>query len=233
VGRIRYTGILLYDADRIEEAAKAPETDLVAAQHRIILDPRDSAVVAAAGKNGIGDDWIAAAQRSPVYRFVKEWGLALPLHAEFRTLPMLFYVPPLLPIIASTKNGNYDLTAGKFFGTIEDSRVPISYMARLFAGGNAAVVKRVLRKLWAIRVYQRARSVGGISEREATAVLTEVGCTTTDAAQISQMTALPRFDDRFVLPPYHREEIIEQLEDPLQHKLHVGVGFQHPPRRGL
>ena len=30
-------------------------------------------------------------------------GLALPLHAEFRTLPMLFYVPPLLPVMATVK----------------------------------------------------------------------------------------------------------------------------------
>jgi nitrate reductase beta subunit len=205
----------------------------VAAQRSIILNPQDSGVVAAARKNGIGEDWIAAAQKSPVYRFVKEWELALPLHAEFRTLPMLFYVPPLLPIIASTKNGTYDLTEGKFFGTIEDSRVPISYMARLFAGGNDAIVKRVLRKLWAVRVYQRARSVGGINEHQAAAVLAEVGCTAEDAEQILRLTSLARFNDRFVLPPYHREEIIEQLEDPLQHKFHAGVGFQHPPRRGL
>jgi hypothetical protein len=27
--------------------------------------------------------------------------------------------------------------------------------------------------------------------------------------------------------------VIEQLEDPLQHKLHVGIGFKHPPSRGL
>ena len=233
VGRIRYAGVLLYDADRIEEIAKVPEPDLVEAQRSIILNPQDSGVIAAARKNGIGDDWIAAAQKSPVYRFVKEWELALPLHAEFRTLPMLFYVPPLLPIIASTKNGTYDLTEGKFFGSIEDNRVPISYMARLFAAGNDAVVKRVLRKLWAVRVYQRARSVDGTNEGQATEVLAEVGSTTEDADQILRLTSLARFNDRFVLPPYHREEMIEQLEEPLKRKFHVGVGFQRPPKRGL
>ena len=36
----------------------------------------------------------------PTYKFVKKWGMALPLHSEFRTLPMLFYVPPLLPVMA-------------------------------------------------------------------------------------------------------------------------------------
>ncbi|KKK55083.1 hypothetical protein LCGC14_3078170, partial [marine sediment metagenome] len=96
-------------------------------------------VVAAARKSGISDDWIAAAQKSPVYRFVKEWELALPLHPEFRTLPMLFYIPPLLPVIASTKNGNYDLAEGEFFGNTENARIPMKYMANLFTAGNVEV----------------------------------------------------------------------------------------------
>ena len=232
VGRIRYTGVLLYDADRIEEVAKTPESDLVAAQRNIILDPKDSEVMAAARQNGISDDWLVAAQKSPIYRFVKEWELALPLHVEFRTLPMLFYIPPLLPVIASVNDGNYDLAAGDFFGTIENARIPIRYMSRLFSGGNDEIIKQALRKLWAVRVYKQASSVGNISKRQADAVMVEAGCTADDAEQISRLTALPRFDDRFVLPPYHREVVIEQLEDPLRHKHHVGVGFKRPPRRG-
>ncbi len=232
VGRIRYSGVLLYDADLIEETARAAEKDLVAAQRRIILDPHDPAVVAAAQKNGLNDEWIGAAQKSPVYRFVKEWELALPLHAEFRTLPMLFYVPPLLPVIASTQNGHYDLTAGDFFGTVENSRIPISYMARLFSGGNEEIIKKALSKLWAVRVYQRARSDGDLSQSQVNQIMTQADVTAEAAAQISALTSLARFDDRFVLPPYHREESIEGLEDPLQHRGKVGLGFSTPPRRG-
>ena len=47
---------------------------------------------------------IESAQRSPVWKYVIQWKLALPLHAEYRTLPMLFYVPPLLPVMASVKD---------------------------------------------------------------------------------------------------------------------------------
>jgi nitrate reductase beta subunit len=233
VGRIRYSGLLLYDADRIEEAAKATETDLVAAQLSIILDPQDSAVVAAARKSDISDDWIAAAQKSPIYKFVKEWGLALPLHPEFRTLPTLFYIPPLLPVMASTKNGNYDLAEGEFFGITDNARIPMKYMAGLFAAGNVEMMKGVLRKLWAVRVYQRAQSVGDLNQSQAAAMITESGCTSEEAAQISRLISLPRFDDRFVIPPYHREMVIEQLEDPLQHKSQAGFGFNIPPSRGL
>ncbi len=65
------------------------------------MDPFDREVIAAAKANGVPDSTIKAAQNSPTYKFVKEWGMALPLHPEFRTLPMLFYVPPLLPVMAS------------------------------------------------------------------------------------------------------------------------------------
>ncbi|MBI4267597.1 MAG: nitrate reductase subunit beta [Chloroflexi bacterium] len=231
-GRIRYAGLLLYDADRIEEVAKVTETELVATQRSLILDPNDPAVIAAARKNGITDDWIAAAQKSPIYKFVKVWGLALPLHAEFRTLPMLFYVPPLLPIIASTNNGRYDITSEEFFGSIESNRVPMKYMARLFAGGNQEIIKGVLKKLWAVRTYHQSKTVGNVGPEKAEALLAEAGITAADAEQISRMTALPRFADRFVLPPYHREGQIEQLADPQQHKYQVGFGFTTPPRRG-
>jgi nitrate reductase beta subunit len=233
VGRIRYAGVLLYDADRIEEIAMAPESELVAAQRSIILNPADPVVIAAARKNGLDDEWLGAAQKSPVYKFVKEWELALPLHAEFRTLPMLFYIPPLLPVIASANNGNYNLADSEFFGNVENSRIPIKYMARLFSAGNEEIIKIALRKLWAVRSYQQASRVGNIDESQAAAQLAAVGCTAEDSEQISRLTAIPRFSDRYVLPPYHREEAIEELTgDAQQHKAQVGFGYGAPPRRG-
>ncbi|MBI4186134.1 MAG: nitrate reductase subunit beta [Chloroflexi bacterium] len=233
VGRIRYLGVILYDAERIEATAKVPDNDLVAAQLGLILDPGDAAVVAAARRNGIGDDWIAAAQRSPVYKFVKEWGLALPLHAEFRTLPMLFYVPPLLPVIASMRDGSYDLAEAEFFGRVESARVPLKYMARLFSAGNTETIKRVIRKLLAVRVYQRAKAVGDIAEERVAAMMAEADCTAEQAEQIARLTSVPRFDDRFAIPPYHREETIEQIEQLMRHKGHVGFDFNLPLERGL
>lgn len=49
-------------------------------------------------KQGIPQNVIEAAQRSPVYKMAMDWKLALPLHPEYRTLPMVWYVPPLSPI---------------------------------------------------------------------------------------------------------------------------------------
>ncbi len=66
VGRIRYLGVLLYDADRIEEVARTPDEDLIEAHRSLILDPNDPEVVAEARRNGVPDAMIESAGKSPV-----------------------------------------------------------------------------------------------------------------------------------------------------------------------
>ena len=106
VGRIRYLGVLLYDADRIAEAASVEkDRDLYAAQLSIFLDPHDPKVIAQARADGIPDNWLEAARRSPVYKMAVDWKVALPLHPEYRTLPMVWYVPPLSPITRRCQRG--------------------------------------------------------------------------------------------------------------------------------
>ena len=100
VGRLRYIGLVLYDADKVLEAAATPnETDLYEAQRQVFLDPNDPAVAAEAERAGIPRDWIEAAQRSPVYALINRFKVALPLHPEYRTLPMVWYIPPLSPVV--------------------------------------------------------------------------------------------------------------------------------------
>ena len=102
VGRIRYLGVLLYDADRIAEAAATPnDKDLYQAQLDLFLDPFDPKVIEQARNDGIPDNWLEAAKNSPVYQMAVDWKVALPLHPEYRTLPMVWYVPPLSPITAA------------------------------------------------------------------------------------------------------------------------------------
>ena len=56
VGRIRYLGVLLYDADRIEEVASTEsEQGLYEKQLEIFLDPNNPEVIAQARKDGIAD----------------------------------------------------------------------------------------------------------------------------------------------------------------------------------
>ncbi|MDO8692127.1 MAG: nitrate reductase subunit beta, partial [Dehalococcoidia bacterium] len=217
VGRIRYLGVLLYDADRIEQTAKNADADLVEAQRELILDPFDPGIVAQARENGISEAVLDSARKSPVYQFVKRFKLALPLHAEFRTMPMLFYVPPMLPVTAQVDSGAYH-TANDFFSSLEKARVPVSYMARLFSAGNESVVLDVYRRLMAVRLFKRAQSVGDVSMQEAERALAAGGIGAEEAEAIFRLTSLPTFEQRFVIPPMAREMAIEPVLDPFTHR---------------
>ncbi|MBI4954767.1 MAG: nitrate reductase subunit beta [Myxococcales bacterium] len=233
VGRIRYLGVLFYDADKILDAVNVPDSELVEAQRRMILDPFDPEVIAAAKERGIGDDVISAAQRSPVYKFVMEWKLALPLHAEHRTLPMLFYVPPMLPVQAKVGDYGYDTSVEGFLGSIDQARLPLKYMAKLFGAGNEAPVRYALRKQLAVRHHRRALQACDITPEQAQALLTEADCDMEQADAIHRLTAIAAFEERFVIPPMHREEAIELLDDDtLAAKGSTGIGFREGPQRG-
>lgn len=238
VGRIRYLGVLLYDADKIAAAAAVDNDQLVKAQMDTILDPFDPAVIEAAKANGLGEDWIKAAQDSPVYRFVKVWNLALPLHPEYRTMAMLFYIPPLSPIVSTIEEGlvRLDLSPEQMdfelFHHLEKSRLPLQYLANLFAAGNVEAVKPILRKLLAVRIYKRRQSVEGSVDRATRSLLESAGLTEAEAEAIYQITTKPTLQQRFVVPPYHREMAHEMLKDPLAHKGETGLGFIDPPQRG-
>jgi len=233
VGRIRYLGVLLYDAERIEEVAKRSDADLVEAQRSLILDPNDPAVIAAARENGVQASVIAAAQKSPVYHFVKEWKIALPPHIEYRTLPMLFYVPPMAPVMATTEKGALEHISDELFHDIEDARVPMKFLASMFGAGLEAPVRYALRKQKAVRWYRRALTVGDVDTAVAQRMLNEADCTPDEAEAIYRLTSLCTFEERFVIPPGHRELAIQMLDDPLAHKQATGFGFVSEPHRGM
>ncbi|BBY52752.1 hypothetical protein MKOR_00030 [Mycolicibacillus koreensis] len=63
VGRLRYIGLILYDADRVLEAASVEDDKhLYEAQCGVFLDPNDPQVIAGARAEGISEEWIDAAQ---------------------------------------------------------------------------------------------------------------------------------------------------------------------------
>lgn len=251
VGRIRYLGVVLYDADQIADAAADDNNNLVDRQLNIILDPFDPRVIASAQSNGIDDSTIKAAQISPIYKFVKEWGLALPLHPEFRTLPMLFYVPPLLPVMASLKEAKkeklaknadpiakiwndgwlYDTSTKDLWGTIEQARFPLKYMASLFSAGDEEKVKQILKKLMAVRIYRRHLTVGDIDKKKADLAIQDVNLTPDMVDSIYYLTSLAKFDDRFVIPAAHREQAMEMVEFTGDTKGSIGFGFNESPTR--
>jgi len=238
VGRIRYMGVLLYDADRIPEAAMAPDSELVSAQRATILNPFDPEIITEARASGIGEDWIAAAQESPVYKFVKDWGLALPLHPEYRTMAMMFYIPPLSPVVSVIEDGLFRLDLSpeqqdfELFQRLDAARLPVQYLANLFAAGNEDLLRKALRKMLAVRIYMRRKTTEKEIDPATLALLAEAGTSPAEAEAIYRLTTLPTLEERFVIPPYHRETAVESWRDPLMHKGETGLGYLQAPRRG-
>jgi nitrate reductase beta subunit len=204
VGRLRYMGLFLYDADKVTAAAATEnEHDLLAAQLDLLLDPNDPEVQAAARHDGIAEDWIEAAMASPVYKLAKVYQVALPLHPEYRTMPMVWYIPPLSPVVdALRETGNDAEDAGNLFGALDSLRIPIEYLAELFSAGDPAPVASSLRKLAAMRSYMRDVNLG----REPQASIPEsVGMTEESVYEMYRLLAIAKYEDRYVIPKAHAE----------------------------
>ena len=202
VGRIRYLGVLLYDADRIEEAASTErEVDLYERQCEVFLDPHDPSVIEEALKQGIPQNVIDAAQRSPVYKMAMDWKLALPLHPEYRTLPMVWYVPPLSPIQSYADAGGLPKSEG-VLPAIESLRIPVQYLANMLSAGDTGPVLRALKRMMAMRHYMRSQTVEGVTDTRA---IDEVGLSVAQVEEMYRYLAIANYEDRFVIPTSHRE----------------------------
>ncbi|MFD7082105.1 nitrate reductase subunit beta [Streptomyces sp. NPDC002181] len=199
VGRLRYLGVVLYDADRVGAAAATPdEKDLYEAQLDCFLDPDDPAVQHAAEQAGIPHDWITAARRSPVRALISEYKVALPLHPEYRTMPMVWYIPPLSPIVESlTATGHDGEDPAKLFAAIDSMRIPIGYLAELFTAGDPAPVEASLCRLAAMRAHMRRINLG---EEQDPAIAGSVGMDADGIEAMYRLLAVAKYEDRYVIP---------------------------------
>lgn len=211
VGRLRYLGLFLYDADKVQAAASVVnDKDLYEAQMDLLLDPNDPEVLENARAQGIPEDWLVAAQKSPVYKLAKIYKVALPLHPEYRTMPSVWYVPPLSPIVDVLKETGHDgEEAGNLFGAIEALRIPVEYLAELFTAGDSEIITGTLRKLSAMRSYMRDINLG----REPQAWIPEsVGMTQETIYEMYRLLAIAKYEDRYVIPAAHSEQA-KELEE--------------------
>ena len=203
VGRIRYMGVILYDADQIESAASVEaEKDLYRNQLKIFMDPSDPAVIEQARKDGIPDSWITAAQKSPVYKMAVEWKIAFPLHPEFRTLPMMWYVPPLSPVQSQIDQGNLPTHADGVIPKAEALRMPVKYLANLLTAGDEALILDSINRVLAMRSYHRSLHV---DKKVDTTALDAIGLDEAQAKEMYRYLAIANYEDRFVIPTSHEE----------------------------
>ncbi len=201
VGRIRYLGVVLYDADRIEQAASVPnEQDLYQAQLDIFLNPHDPAVIEQARRDGIAENWLEGARRSPVYKMAMEWKVAFPLHPEYRTLPMVWYVPPLSPIQSAAQAGKIGHDGE--MPDVRSLRIPLKYLANLLTAGKEEPIALGLERMLAMRAYMRAKTVDGVIDEN---IAKRVGLTGLAIEDMYHVMAIANYEDRFVIPTAHRE----------------------------
>ncbi|MBB5325448.1 nitrate reductase beta subunit [Anoxybacillus tepidamans] len=205
VGRIRYIGVMLYDADKVKEAASVEnEKDLYHAQLDIFLDPHDPEVIAKAKEAGIPQEWIEAAQKSPIYKMIIDWKIALPLHPEYRTMPMVWYIPPLSPIMNMIEGKGSDATEDDIFPAIEQMRIPIEYLANLLTAGDQTHIRTTLKKMAVMRQYMRAVQT---NKQPNVKVMEELGLSEQAIQEMYRLLAIAKYHDRFVIPASHREEV--------------------------
>jgi nitrate reductase beta subunit len=123
-----------------------------------------------------------------------EWKIAFPLHPEYRTLPMVWYVPPLSPIQNAAEAGQ--IAAQDDMPDVRSLRIPLRYLANMLTAGDEAPVAQALERMLAMRAYMRSKTVDGVINL---GIAQRVGMT-------------PLADRRDVSPPGHR-----QLRRPLRH----------------
>ncbi|MBP9777585.1 MAG: nitrate reductase subunit beta [Rickettsiaceae bacterium] len=219
VGRIRYLGVMLYDSDQIEKAASVTDTeDLYQSQLDIFLDPNDPEVIAAAKENNIADNWLDAAKKSPIYKLISEWKIAFPLHPEYRTLPMVWYIPPLSPIQDNADAGNIGING--MIPDVRSLRIPVKYLANLLTAGKEEPVVLALEKMLAMRAFMRSVTV---EKKPDESIAEHINMTVEQIEEMYRYLALAHYDDRYVIPTAHKELI----DDPFGKR--SGCGFNTGP----
>jgi nitrate reductase beta subunit len=142
----------------------------------------------------------------------------------------------MLPIWGQMNQGIYDSAQpeglGEMLNSLSKARVPMRYMASLFTAGNLDVIEEVYRKQIAVRLFKRSQRTKDITAAEAEEAMRLGKTTPAECEAIFNLTSLPTFEERFVIPPMAREEAVEQgYLDPYTHKPAAGFGFREVPAR--
>jgi len=119
-------------------------------------------------------------------------------------MPMVWYIPPLSPVIDVVRDTGEDAEDDhNLFAAIDALRIPVEYLAELFTAGDTAVVDRVLKRLAAMRSYMRDLNLGRDADGSIPA---EVGMSEEEMYDMYRLLALAKYDERYVIPAAHAEQ---------------------------
>jgi nitrate reductase beta subunit len=130
-----------------------------------------------------------------------EWKIAFPLHPEYRTLPMVWYVPPLSPIQSHANAGAIEAVGE--IPDVRSLRIPVRYLANLLTAGAEEPIVSALERMLAMRIFFRQRQLG---EGDGAAVLAQAGLSQAEVEEMHRYLAIANYEDRFVIPTSHREQ---------------------------
>jgi len=99
---------------------------------------------------------------------------------------------------------------------VRSLRIPVKYLANMLTAGDEAPVVTALERMLAMRAYMRAKTVDGVIDE---ALATKVGLSSAMVEDMYKIMALADYEDRFVIPTTHRE----QVED--AYDIKGGCGF--------
>lgn len=84
-----------------------------------------------------------------------------------------------------------------------------------------------------VKHHRRNVTVGDMNKEEVAQLMSKAKVDKDTADAIFRLTSLATFEERFVIPPAHREESIEMLESTADAKGETGFGFKEKPARGI
>ena len=171
VGRIRYLGVLLYDADQIQAASVEHDRDLYQAQLNLFLDPNDPKVIEQARKDGIPE---ALAQRRQEQPGLQDGGGLEGGAAPAPGVPHPAHGLVCATAVAHSVGGASPVTSVPMARSpdVNQLRIPVKYLANLLTAGDTIPVTRALERMLAMRGYMRGKHVDGVENQK---VLAETG----------------------------------------------------------
>ena len=85
-------------------------------------------------------------------------------------------------------------------------RIPIEYLANLLTAGDNSIFVLVLKKMAVMRTYMRTLQT---NKEPNEAVLKELGLTKQEIKDMYRLLAIAKYNDRFVIPASHREQVAD------------------------
>ena len=208
-GRLRYIGLVLYDADRVLEAAATadehgPLRGAARGASSTRNDPRGAARRRA--RRASRDDWIEAAQRSPDLR-ADQHATRWRCRCTRSTARCRWSGTSRRCRRSSTSSSDtgYDAEdAGNLFAAIDALRIPVEYLAELFTAGDAGAGRPGAARSWPRCAPTCATSTSAASRTRRSRPRS--GMTEEEMYDMYRLLAIAKYDERYVIPPAHAEQ---------------------------